>query len=522
MSDHTRRRLRLGSIAAVGTLSISLLSVAGGAVSNAASTAPSGGRISVGKASVVDLRTAPRYPAKHGAVRFRPAGISDAAYAAAQARRVTPRASTARPGAPAVPPTLKTVNFGGTNQSQGGCFPPDGDVAVNNGRVMQAVNCALAIYTKTGGLLSRVSFNTFYGQPSDFIFDARTFFDPSAKRWIVLADGDVNSSGNQNLYLAISRTGDPLGSYFQYVIPIQTNNDFFDFPQLGVDNNSVIISGNVFPSAGGVFSRNFTVPKSAIYNGAGFSVNTVNLGACTVAPPRVIAGTTTTTAFLLQACGGTNISTVRVWKATNTGASGGGTYSFHADITVPTYSSPPAAAQPTVNYPLETGDARFEQRSYQIGNDLWNVHSERIGTATPRWYRFNTASKTVTNNGIWFATGTSSDWHGSIAVNGIGEAFGTWMSTDTGGAGTFINVRHNGGQGGTAGSGSGTALFTSSRALTGQTFNGRNRSGDYSAVALDPAAYGSCGKGRRAYIEGETAAAAVNNWGTRIGRIGFC
>ena len=44
------------------------------------------------------------------------------------------------------------------------------------------------------------------------------------------------------------------------------------------------------------------------------------------------------------------------------------------------------APQPGVNYCLDTSDARFENRSLQVGTRILNVHTITDGTATPQWY----------------------------------------------------------------------------------------------------------------------------------------
>jgi len=130
----------------------------------------------------------------------------------------------------------------------------------------------------------------------------------------------------------------------------------------------------------------------------------------------------------------------------------------------------------------------------------------------------------------WFVSGSSSDWHPSIVVNGVGatgpsptgETFGTWMTVD---ATNNINLqlRAIGGDGtaDSAGLGAGIAVGpASATALTNQTFNG-NRAGDYSYISLYPGPVGGCQANEFAILEGEVAH-DLTHWGTRLGIVKHC
>jgi hypothetical protein len=234
--------------------------------------------------------------------------------------------------------------------------------------------------------------------------------------------------------------------------------------------------------------------------------------------------------YTLVACG--NDNGVYLGPMTNSGLSNVSLQHWQAKVPVPAYTVPPCAPQPGVNYCLETTlDNAFENRSAQIGNRIWNVNEITDGTATPRWYEFNTSNSTLVSNGEWFASGSSTDWHPSIVVNGVGatrsnptgEAFGTWMSVDSSNH-LNLQLRAIGGNGNldSAGVGAGIAIGpASSTALTGQTFQGRNRSGDYSYISLYPATAGGCAANEWALLEGEVAF-NLNNWGTRVAIVRHC
>ena len=89
-----------------------------------------------------------------------------------------------------------------------------------------------------------------------------------------------------------------------------------------------------------------------------------------------------------------------------------------------------------------------------------------------------------------------------------------------------VQLRAIGGAGDDAGSTGGIPVYTSPRALTGQTdANGIHRSGDYSYIALYPAAALGCTSANEiGILTGETAGPSLGLWGHRpsVPRIRSC
>jgi len=499
-----------------------------------AAEAPTVGTVSSDAAATVELGSAPTIPTPPvpaGLTINRPT-MPAADYQAAQQQAVAPGtpADKAAPESPATGLSL-VIQIPSVNETQSGGFPPDGDIATSTNWTVQAVNFDLQMFCLTSCSLNSklVSINTFFGD-SRFLFDPRVIFDPTWKRWVVLADGcnPCSGTGTASFFaLAISQTNDPTGAYFIYEFNVGTAaGDFADFPQMGMDLNSIIFTYNDFART--FFdARTFAVAKAYLYNGFGFGVPVFGGSGCTVAPPYVLDNGSPS--YTLVACPGPDNG---VWLGPmfNSGLSNVSVQHWQAKVPVTAYTVPPCAPQPGVNYCLDTGDNRFENRSAQIGNRIWNVHDVKVGTATPRWYEFNTGNSTLAGNGIWFRTGTSTDWHPSIVVNGVGatssnpsgEAFGTWMSVDAPN-GQNLSLRAIGGNANLndAGTGAGIAVGpASATALTNQTFNG-NRSGDYSYISLYPAPAGGCAANEWALLEGEVAL-NLTNWGTRVAIVKHC
>ena len=515
-----------GMVPIVGALCVAISMATFSATAARAEDAPTVGQIAAKAAGKVDLAKAPFVPAVQA-----PMGVSF--------NRPTPKLGNAPLAAPQSRPETVGPQAPGTalslyfqtqsvNQNVGGTFPPDGDIATSQHFTVQANNLVLTMYNlDTGVLAKQVSLNTFFGDGTSFIFDPRAIFDPIWQRWVILGDGCNPCSGtgtNGFFKLGVSVSSDPTAGFFIYSFNVGTaNGDFPDFPQMVMDLHSIIFTYNDFLGNGGFDARTFAVSKAYLYNGLGFGVPVFGGSGCTVAPPYVLDNGGPS--YTLVACPGDN--GVFLGPITNSGLSNVSVAHWQAKVPVPAYATPPCAPQFGVSYCLDTSDARFENRSAQIGDRIWNVHEIAVGTATPRWYEFKTSNSTLVSNGVWFSTLTSSDFHPSIVVNNVGatstsptgETFGTWMSID---ATNHVNIQLHaiGGSFDSAGSGAGIAVGpASSLPLTNQTFNG-NRSGDYSYISLFPGSFGSCAANELAILEGEISLGTI--WGTRIGIVKHC
>ena len=420
-------------------------------------------------------------------------------------------------------PSLDETIFGG--------FPPDGDIAAGLAFSVQVNNFGVRMTNlNTKAVVKQVSFATFFGDGTNFLFDPRVIFDPVWQRYVVMVDGcngGCPAGAEVSFFdVAISKTSNPTGAYWIYHFgPGTGTGDFADFPQMGMDLNSIIFTYNDFLGGGGFDAKTFAVAKAYLYNGAGFGVPVFGGSGCTIAPPYVLDNSGPS--YTLVACPGDN--GVFLGPMFNTGLSNVSLTHWQAKVATAAFGAVPCAPQPGIDYCLETSDSRFENRSAQIGNRVWNVNTVAVGTATPRWYEFDTDNSALVASDIWFATGTSSDWHPSIIVNGVGavspnptgETFGTWMSADVPNN-VNLQLRAIGGSFDNAGSGAGIAASpASAQPIFNQTFQGRNRSGDYSYIALWPKrASGGCAVNEFAVLEGEVSLGP--NWGTILGIVKHC
>lgn len=450
------------------------------------------------------------------------ATMDEAQYAAqkAQANSGLFLNSTGKPGADLSaqlislgPPTLLGPNIEGLNQNQsGGLRPPDTHGAMGNNDYCQIVNTQLACYARAApnAQTVNVSLASFYGYTTQILFDPRIVYDATWDRWVATAEAFPESGTVQRHFIAVSRSSNPAGAWYVYGLDINifNNDDFWDYPQLGLTQDAVIVTGNVFGPGTFRGARMFAVAKARLYNGLGFSVPVWSGLVGTLAPPMVLDQNSN--AYLLAAPpSGTTVTKYTLKNASNAYQQ---TLAV-SNILVPSYTVPPDASQPGTLSTLDTLDARFVNASTQIGDSVFQVHT--IGFPPypiPKWYEFDVegiSADSVKQSGYMWAGGNTHDWNASIAANAGGDVFVTWSSTDSV-LGVNAQVRYSGKLASDVGTflGPGQALFTS------PTFYTQFRWGDYSAVTLDPL------NSSRAWIVNEK----INSntvWGSRIGRIGF-
>src|SRR5207248_11713160 len=136
-------------------------------------------------------------------------------------------------------------------------------------------------------LAKSVTLATFFGYTAQTLFDPRVVYDSTWNRWIVTAEAFAESATVQRFFIGISTSADPTGSFFIYNLNVNFfgNNNFWDFPQLGIDQDAVLITANIFNGNNSLGADFFAVAKARLYNGLGFSVPVFTGLIGTLAPP---------------------------------------------------------------------------------------------------------------------------------------------------------------------------------------------------------------------------------------------
>ncbi|WP_336114299.1 hypothetical protein [Streptomyces sp. PTD9-10] len=410
--------------------------------------------------------------------------------------------------------------------------PPDTHGAVGLGHFVQVVNgTGFGVFRKSdGALLKKVSFASFFKYTAQTIFDPRIVYDKKSNRWVISAAAFPENSTVQKVFFAVSTTSDPTGSFFVYTFdPPESSGEFYDFPQLGLSQDAVIVTANVFDSAENyVRSRAFGLAKADLYNGRLTNYPYFSLGKPgTVAPP--VVEDNSTNAFLVAAGISNQLS---LFRATNLGHSNA-TIVQQAGVPVAAYTVPPNARQPGTNNLLDSADARFQNASSQIGNQLLNVHTINSGGfPRPKWYQINTSTSTVPSgrSGFVYESGTSDDFNPSVAgssaggttTNPIGRMFFTWTSTNVNtGVSHQVRVKSGGRLATDPADVVGGNTHSTASTFYDPSSDTVERWGDYSAVTIDPSSTSTCPAGNRAYVVNERQI-STTSWGSRIGKLGFC
>jgi hypothetical protein len=448
---------------------------------------------------------------------FRPT-IGTGAYLAEKAA-VGRSPATMRPALsqPLAPPTLK-LSFEGVNQGiAGGGFPPDTEGSTGINHFVEVTNSHVDVYLKSNASrVKSVSLASFLGYFTRGLFDPRVVYDRTWNRWVITAEAFAESSTVQRYFFAVSTTSDPTGSFFIYNVnatQFAGTSNFFDFPQLGLDQDAVLFTGNVFSPSSFLGPRLFAVAKARLYNGRSFSVPVFSPGSSfgTLAPPIVLDQDAKTYIASARPSG----NTLQLFTLRDSSRAFGATLSAAANVPVTAYTVPSHALQPASGNAnrLDSGDSRFVNAGTQNGGFVWQVHTIEFGGAAVRWYKINAVTNSVSISRNQFQSGTSSDFNASIAANDSGDVYLTWSSSSPS---VFPQVIFTGERSGSCPPTAGTVLYTSSAALTGNfdPHFGLQRWGDYSAVTVDPTNALKAG-----LVNEKVNSSSV--WGTRIGLIGF-
>jgi hypothetical protein len=468
-------------------------------------------------------------------IPFRPA-VDEAAYDTHKARLTAqsgfaPQKEIKGPVQAALAPPIVSTNWEGLDMDESGLlFPADTHGAMGRGYFMEIVNSRLAVW-RTGKQqqLFSVSLASFFGYFAQTLFDPRAMFDKTWKRWIVTAEAFPESDTRQLHFIAVSKSENPGGAYWVYAIDVNIfdNPDFFwDFPQVGQNQDAVIVTANV--SDPGFSAWMFAIAKARLYNGLDINFPFYT-GLCgTLAPPVVLDQNPNTYLICAPAYLSPGSTAMTKYTLTNASTPSGQTLTastIHSDVP---YFIPPDAPQPEVGFALDTLDARFGNWSTQIGDALYNTHCIGFGGgefALNRWYEFDTVNDTVVNADFFWATSNSNDFLPHITANTEGDIFVVWTAVDSGplppvGEGFHAQMRISGKEAADLDNflGPGAVVATSPTWSGLQDGKGRYRWGDYQSVDVFAGPGTGWGNGKVAFAVGQKIKSNTR-WSSHISRI---
>ena len=128
--------------------------------------------------------------------------------------------------------------------------PPDNSMAISAGGLIVSVTNSHIEYYNTGGtLLFTSSFDNFFNDPSftALIYDPVVLYDSGADRFFMVVLHGSNS-GVSKVIACFSKSNNPSDGWWIYKLPGNPLNNgcWFDYPKIGVSNNEVYITGNLF------------------------------------------------------------------------------------------------------------------------------------------------------------------------------------------------------------------------------------------------------------------------------------
>lgn len=412
-------------------------------------------------------------------------------------------------GGGATTPVL-TLDFEAVTRGEAGQFsyPPDTCGAVGPNHFVTVVNRNFAVFNKlTGAQISNVSLDTFLPGSSG---DPRVLFDQYSGRWIVIV-----SDFNTRIYLAVSTTDNPTGTFFKTNFVASTDVDvdcFPDYPTLGVDPDGIYIAS--FMAGSGTCGNNmtiFAIEKAPLISGSPSLGNITAFRALPYEQAIQPVHTYGTPAVAGQYFVSRQSSTqLRVRRLTNLLT--GPTLTTVGSVSIPSHSSPVDVPSMGSATPLDSIDNRLMNAVYRSGS-IWTCHHVGIsGRNAVRWYQINESPLGLTQSGT-VDSGSLSYWMPSIMVNAAGDAILGFSGSS---ASQFAAAYYCGRLSVDApGQMSPVQLLRAgSAAHTLLDGLGRNRWGDYSLCSLDPADESTLWTIQE-YVH------ANNTWGTWVGKLIF-
>jgi len=153
-----------------------------------------------------------------------------------------------------------------------GGAPPDNTLAIsNNGNIVSVINCNVAYFNENGTQIWTGSFWELFNDPTltEIIYDPIVLYDSQADRFVMIAIHGF-SSKTSKLIISFSKTNNPRDGWWIYKLsgnPLN-NTCWLDYPKLGISNNEIFITGNLFgDNTGYSESIIYQIGKSEGYSG---------------------------------------------------------------------------------------------------------------------------------------------------------------------------------------------------------------------------------------------------------------
>jgi hypothetical protein len=453
-----------------------------------------------------------------------------------------------------LPSSTEVAGFDGIDQNATFADPPDGAIAVGPTHIVEAVNTALSVWTKTydqtGRLMAlaatvvAVDLNAFLGQNSGCLSGTNSFaglvsdpsldYDVAHDRFMVSMISFDPLFRNSSLCVAVTETGDPTGNWLIYAFPISPAASLLDFPRAVIGSDGQLyVTGNLFRidrSGNAIFvsARVYAFRTSDLYAGLDTAPQIATVGndpqtglpADSLTPARALGVAGMYFVSASNPASPATGSAITLWKWSD--PFGSNVFTRQGFVTVSDYTQPPPGIQQG-GFPqgvtdcdqsgaacIETNDTR-NVTAYWSGNTVWAAHT--IGcaqggapAACVGWYHLGNldGAPSLLQQGIVdnpaspgrhrYFPSLAADQNGNVVLG-----YGYSSTTEYPGV-AYTTISPLGEPGGETVLKTGQATFQSTRY------------GDYAATALDPHDNLTIWHIQE-YAKGQT------NWGTWISAI---
>ncbi len=375
-----------------------------------------------------------------------------------------------------------------------GWTPPDPNLAVGRDHIVGVVNSQISFFKKDGTQTYTKSLsggNGFFGNnisggsAGSFVFDPIAVYSTHHDRFVVASAEDTNNTSY--ICIGVSDDSDPNGAWNTYRITASSCG-FLDFPNIGIDENAVYISGDCFSGGG---NDVYIFPLAPMMTGSAMTPTKVDMSSGLLSLGCMKNyDTNTDVQYFVSTWAGSN-SQLTFYAITDPLTN---PTKHSKAVSVQTYRSPPGADQLGTSNKADTIDNRIKHGVYRNGR-MWFCFNVGAGsgnnTARIRWFEFDMQGWPNSGlNPVEIQSGTLNygdgehNWFGDIHVDDAGNATIAYHRSSSN---QYIEIEYVTRMAGDpAGSMSAEdTLQTSTRAETG------SRWGDYSGVEEDPSQPGT-------------------------------
>jgi hypothetical protein len=447
------------------------------------------------------------------------------------------QASSVQPAAVPTAPNVFFNSFDGLDNNDNASItgftvtPPDPQLAVGPGHVVEMVNIIGSIYTKKGATVSSFALVDFFNVPSGWNdTDPKIVYDALSGRWfatyVSYQDNPGVATDFGRLHIAVSVTDDPTGAWNVYYI--QYNDVLPDYAAIGLSDDKVTVSSNVFdidnrhlvspcaPTQGYCGEQTVVIQKSELLAGAASPATTVlplDPTSFTVRPAHSLSSTSDQYLATFDLSAGLPSTHLVLTRIAGTPALANVTRTVVASPVIQSQDSPPLS-QTAGGGTIDSGDFRMLEVVYRDGT-LWTAAGASCvpaGDSASRsclhLVQMDATTGAVLQEIMYAAAGEYYSWP-AIRTDNSGNLFVVMTHTNSS---TFAEA-------GAASRMTGdtpNTLGPMAVLQAGSVIHTSGRWGDYLGAAVDPV-YPAC-----IWLNGEYAKSTSGaDWGTYIGSVGY-